>query len=353
MKKLFLFAAFTLLFSCSSDDTTTNTTDNTNEQPSMNDEIFLGGSYGNKAAYWINNQVFTPYGINSKINEVTLHNGKLTGCGEQLNEARSVNEGVYFQNATVTSIQPYILTTVSNNTEHSYAKAMFSDGTDYYIAGNDGNRISFWKNGYLKTNLTDNSTSGYAKGIFVSGNKLYMVGWQGNTPKAMLWEYDLVTNAPSLRTNLTGGATGIANSVFVSGTDVYVGGWRNHNATYWKNGVETNLSNLSGADGVDKKAYINKIIVVDNVVYAVGLIKETASSSFEACLWKNGVMTKLSKSGTGDSEAFDIKVKGNNVYIVGDETVSHGRIGKLWKNGVATNYEVAGSEISLRSIVVK
>ncbi|MGX7667528.1 hypothetical protein [Flavobacterium pedocola] len=344
MKKILLLATLGLLFSCSNDDSGSSET-------TAKDEIILGGFYGNQASYWINNDAITPFGSNSKLNDIVWHNNKLAGCGERYNDLNAANEGTYFQNATADGIQPYMLSATSN-TESSYGKAIFSDGTNYYVGGNDGNRITFWKNGYLKTNLTDNSTVGYGNGIYVSGNKLYMVGWQGDTPKAMLWEYNLETTEPVTRTNLSGVRSGKANSIYVVGTDVYVAGWDNYNAVYWKNGVSTALTSLSGADGFDKKAYVNKILVVNNVVYAVGLIKETAASHFTACIWKDGVLTKLT-DGTRDSEAYDIKVKGTDVYVVGDESGPRSMIGKVWKNGVVTNYEEEGTNISFRSLIVK
>ena len=118
------------------------------------------------------------------------------------------------------------------------------------------------------------------------------------------------------------------NDIFVLGSEQLrrSGEWAK--PKIWKNGVATSLSNINGSQAFDIK--INK-----NNVYVAGCLPILNIDT--AVIWKNGILTYLT-DGTNDAVATSIKIVDNNIYVAGTEKNSNGnRIAKYWKNGVATN----------------
>jgi len=83
-------------------------------------------------------------------------------------------------------------------------------------------------------------------------------------------------------------STAAATSIFVSGSDVYVAGYETLNnytyATYWKNGVATNLTSNIYSEA-------SSIYVSGSDVYVAGF--EVINGIKYAVYWKNGAATKL------------------------------------------------------------
>jgi hypothetical protein len=120
-------------------------------------------------------------------------------------------------------------------------------------------------------------------------------------------------------------------SVYICGYEMNANG--KNVAKYWKDEVEVVLS-----DGV-KDAVARAIWVEGNDIYLAGSRKvSTAGSLSVPVYWKNGVLSDLSSDPAVLSEANDIFVQGQNVYIVGNERNEDGvSVAKLWVNAAVTN----------------
>lgn len=247
-----------------------------------------------------------------------------------------------------------------------HPKSLFISQGDVYVAGNykDETMINgtcaLWKNGNLTLYPETNSTG---ESIFVSDQNVYVAGHAGGNT-AYLW-----TNGVMSRLQPVGATSNAAYSVFVSGNDVYVAGNKVKSrdeyirlATYWKNGVATDLT-----DGTSN-AQINSIVVAEGVVYAAGRensrpvfwidgVPTYPEGTFEAnsirvsdkgdvyvggrdrnnspMIWKNGEPIRLSEQ-TG--RAWSIFLCGEDVYVAGYIDNQEGRVAVMWKNGVPTEF---------------
>ena len=188
--------------------------------------------------------------------------------------------------------------------------------TAIYVAGNDGYKATYWKNG-VATNLTNGVNRAVAQSIYVSGKDIHVAGSEIAKGKwrARYWKNGIVTN-------LTNGPnSSSAFSVFVSGSDVYVAGNDGLAAICWKNGIATTL-------GFGRAS---SVFVSGSDVYVAGQV------GHDATYWKNGVATTLAAPAESHNSANSIFVSGKDVYVAGnhilDGTSQHAI---YWKNGVAT-----------------
>jgi hypothetical protein len=116
--------------------------------------------------------------------------------------------------------------------------------------------------------------------------------------------------------------------------DVYLAGFQVNGsfltATYWKNGVATELT----AESVGSQA--KAIAVSQGNIYVAGF--EAQSSQDVATLWTNGTKTLLT-DGTTEGVATGVAVSGSDVYVSGyeigyDANLNHYQVAEYWKNGV-------------------
>ena len=204
----------------------------------------------------------------------------------------------------------------------SIATAIAVSGADVYVAGVEGNGTNdvakYWKNG-VPVALTDGTQRGFANSIAVSGSDVYVAGGEQSLGSAVAkyWK----NGAPVVLPDLGQGA--LAQSIFVSGPDVYVAGWQNKTtqidpthsvsaavATYWKNGVPTELTNGTTLS----IAY--SIFVAGPDVYVAGLACQTLTAGCAlATYWKNGIQVELTNA--TDTTASSIFISGTHIYVSG------------------------------------
>lgn len=194
--------------------------------------------------------------------------------------------------------------------ENTYASSVFVSDGDVYVTGS-----KTWKNG----DVLYEPSYGFGVSVFVSGKDIYVAGVEDHD--AILWK----NGKAQILQGREGGGDAIANSVFVSDGNVYVVGWNGffHDngtgyliAVLWKNGEEIKITDET------KEAEANAVFVANGDVYIVG------REDSDAVIWKNGIVQKLTESGSGN--AYSVYVSGEDVYVAGIEN----GVAKLWKNGV-------------------
>ncbi|MEO6406998.1 MAG: hypothetical protein ABIY51_07520 [Ferruginibacter sp.] len=252
-----------------------------------------------------------------------------------------------------------VATNVSDGSRDCFiSHAFISANNDMYIAGQEWDAAGFtsnaklWKNG-IQTDITGLSfLSSNATDVFVNGTDVYVsydlddiaTGYSS----ARLWK-----NGTS--TTLSNGAANFhATCVYVSGSDVYVGGTSTPTAStvsraiIWKNGIAQYLNN-----GLNN-SIVRKILVSGTDVYAVGQDNVGGIGTGRAVVWKNGVPVYLTDGLTSDAMANDIFIDGTDIYVCGRKSSGgSGEIAQLWKNGVATILSVSGSNGIAQSVYVK
>lgn len=121
-------------------------------------------------------------------------------------------------------------------------------------------------------------------------------------------------------------------------TDVYVFGYEdnpgpNSSVKYWKNGVETIVTNGTLA------SYANHaFMTANNDIYIAGTEWDAAGSTSNAKLWINGAQTDITGLSFLNSNASGVFVNGSDVYVSYDmDDISTGYTSaRLWKNGTST-----------------
>lgn len=228
------------------------------------------------------------------------------------------------------------------------ATSVFVDGTDVYVAGTYANNATVWKNG-VPTTVGTSTFASVATSVFVSGTDVYVTGYNYETvgPNtvmiATVWKN-------GVKTSLSNGAVdAVANGVFVSGSDVYVVGNDGNTAKIWKNGVGTPLS-VSGSN----RAYANGIFVIGTDVYVAGTEDDGNSINSYAKYWKNGTGTLLTATSGYHNRAYAIYVTGADVYVVGARTTGGANTtAGVWRNGFYGALTSGASDGQAMGIVVK
>lgn len=237
-----------------------------------------------------------------------------------------------------------VISTQATSTNHTYARAVYVDGSDVYTTGyeNDGVwKWKVWKNGallytYFDGEPTDGSAIAifggdvYTAGHFYSPgvNKHYAVAFKNQQPLYILTDG-----------NQQAEATGIA----VSGNDVYITGYDGNETKLWKNGVLVPLNNASGYHGT-------ALTIKGSDVYVLG---NGQSFPLKIRMWKNGVSTDIA-SGSGDALGKSIAVSDNNdVYIAGHEILNGKWAARLWKNGTPSTLNDGTKHAYANAVTVK
>ena len=220
------------------------------------------------------------------------------------------------------------------------------NGDDVYVSGFDlffyAYLGCYWKNG----SIVPIGTSGHAaavRAMTVVGNDVYLCGLTaGPTGSncATYWKNGVATEVVNTFPS-------DASSISVYNGDVYMSGYIDNGSkriiTYWKNGTEVPVSNPS------VNGYPGGIFVSGGDVYVTGM--ESATSTTQAKYWKNGTPYNL-LNGSNDTPV-GIFVSGSDVYVAGTEIVTPYRRAKYWKNGNAVYLGNGSSNSYANGILVK
>jgi sulfur transfer complex TusBCD TusB component (DsrH family) len=335
MKNIFFFALLsTIIFSCKKN----------NDSNGKGPDVYVCGTADNQgtalsAIIWKNGVGTFLSGLNiqSSANSVFVSGDDVYAAGYEA--PPNYRMATYWKNGT-----PVYLTSTPGWAE---AHSIFVSGTDVYVVGyvtssiNNSTTIGkLWKNG-VATSLTDGITNGDANCVFVSGTDVYVAGYQYNSAtkvnNATIWKNGIPTA-------LTPTVPSRISSVFVSGNDVYAAGYIYEGGPYnvaylWKNGVGTRLEPNIAYPIINTAA--NSVYVSGNDVYIAGVATNGATSF--AVYWKNGVQTVLSNA-SKSSYAASIGFADNTVFIAGNQnSTTTGYDATLWKNYAVSSSKLNGT----------
>lgn len=216
-----------------------------------------------------------------------------------------------------------------------YYNCLAVSGTDIYLAGVDFPssgvpKIILWKNGTvteITSNTGANATEARVYDMVVVGSDVYLAGYEtmSSNPFNRLPKY--WKNGQAVILNATAGINSVVHRIVVAGSDVHCSGESEGKPTYWKNGAPTNLSSANG--------WSYGLAVNGTDVFTAGSVS-TGANIYNASIWKNGSQTVLSNRTTqGTVSVFGVGVDGNDVYVIGsvpDATQSNAK-SVYWKNG--------------------
>ena len=233
-------------------------------------DVYFFGHYEGKACYWKNGikidlsaglpEIDTSYGTTSFADAIAI-----------------VNEDIYFAGY--------------------YWYYDYEDEVRYTT-------VCYWKNGTRIDIETREGLGGLNVGqIIVSGNDIFING------SYWLSGIDIMINCYWKNNQRIDSSDEDIYSLFgVSGSDVYFSGENNQGIYYIKNNIKHILPNSLNAQ-------LNNMLISNNDVYIIG--SYDTGSDFRACYWKNGIKIDL-LGGTGDSNARDIVIIDNNIFIAGE-----------------------------------
>lgn len=224
-----------------------------------------------------------------------------------------------------------------------YYNCLAVSGNDIYLAGMEYPssgvpKVIQWKNGTvtsLTTNTGPSATDARPYDMTVVGNDVYIAGYETATASpynklAKYWK-----NGVAVTLNSASGTYSTIHRIVVAGNDVFCAGQLNDKAAYWKNGEATSLSTTSG--------WCYGLAVSGADIYTAGAVS-TGSNIYNASSWKNGSQTMLSNITTqGVVSVYGIGVDGNDVYVIGSvpEASGNGAKSVYWKNGVLAELPTA------------
>ena len=204
---------------------------------------------------------------------------------------------------------------------------------DVYVAGENNYVACYWKNG-VKTSLGESQNKSRAYAISVAGNDIYVAGTQSlakNNFLALYWKNNEAVILDDYQ--------GFAYDILTNGNDIYVAGDAysnnyidNLSFAYWKNDAGIYVS----LEKEQNKIYTYGLTVINNDVYVAGYIH--SYMIHEAAYWKNGKTNLLfNASGSQMTDANDIEVVDNSVFVCGSEEAENRRLKpKIWVNNKET-----------------
>ena len=154
-------------------------------------------------------------------------------------------------------------------------------------------------NYFLWTDNVPESIDIDGQSVYVDGDDVYIAGtkWENNYRKPCYTKNGSITYLAD---------NGYAKSIFIDNNNVFVGGVSNNGVTIWNNGIATQFTN-NASDVYD-------IFVKDNIVYAIGNEQKSIGEVFQAKAWKNGVPINLGNN-NAQSDGTSVFVYNDDVYF--------------------------------------
>jgi len=203
--------------------------------------------------------------------------------------------------------------------------------THVYVAGNTSSSSYYtgpavcWVDGVMQT--LDPDAYDAARAVCVKGNDVYYGGsdanhnpvlWKNGTAQVLSTDYGCVTDLKTANNKL------------------YACGTVDDKPVYWVDGQMVSLPVDPQNEWANYEPHA--IYVAGNDIYVVGTFYHYLSDGDGACLWKNGVLQKLSDKA---ADARDVCVIGGSVYVVGSEEFNNGyHKSVMWVNGVIQDVQV-------------
>jgi predicted heme/steroid binding protein len=252
------------------------------------------------------------------------------------------NKAVYWKNGTPHSLPA----------DGSTGSFYVFDG-NIYVAGADTihsvSVATYWKNG-TPHHLTKGTKDATASAIYVDNNGVYVTGTKktGNfaerdgakfpITKAMYWENGTLHYLFAKRTANPNAIFATDSDVFVAGTTINVTYAGVPATVYWKDSTLHILSSISS--GFPSGA--NSIYVSNDDVYVAGFDRNGAG------YWENGTQNTLKNGSTATS----IYVSEGDVYVAGykykyNDPNSLGYAAVYWKNGIRHKLADNGKALSI------
>lgn len=252
----------------------------------------------------------------------TMGNGQLHVAGEKLYSS---------SRSTVFHWNDNIFDELSESNSFASGKEIAVSGGDIYVGGikkesSSVMAVGYWKNG--NWNELSRGSVGNTDGgpIVIRDNDTYYAGVVNGSPK--YWKN-------STEFSLEGETAAVTGMAVATNGDVYVAGYSYdipNVALYWKNGERVILGKGEGNSNA------TDIFVDDNDVYVSGWeivnLSTGGRSKSIARYWKNGESVDLT-DGTIRAEANAIFVLDGEPYVVGEEYISP-TTATLWVNGETT-----------------
>lgn len=229
-------------------------------------------------------------------------------------------------------------------------------GCEFYIAGtiriNNHDRAVYWKDG-LRHVLPGGSATTRGFGITVANGDVYVTGvgvTANDVVYAMYWKNDTpFILADTLNQSSAGGITVSRNDVYIAGAIGHTSstGLSTISAVYWKNGVAISLPD----PGIPNGSGAGVIAINKGDIYVGG-----AGGNSEGVYWKNGIETHLSNSTYQADPPTSVVILGSNVYFSGIASPFAGEVQPVipayWKNNSLTLLPYTGAGGSAMGLTV-
>lgn len=222
------------------------------------------------------------------------------------------------------------------------ARAACVFGSDVYYGGCDANSHPvLWKNGVPQVLSNE---YGCVTDLTVANGKLYASGYVNSHP--VYWEDGQIVSLPEDPNSYYSGY--VTTAIYVSGNDIYVTGYlgselnTGKGAYLWKNGVCQKLS--------DKESEARDVCVYNNTVYVVGSEKYTDGGIQKSVMWVNGAVQDVqvtTNNGLG-SKATAVAIKDGKPYVLAEGWIGSAYDGDykgfVWHGGTVTNISNYGCD---------